>query len=175
MSRDTSIRRAEVSHRRVLMIGGVVCLLWASAFDPAIAHHGFGGSYDVSQAIYVPGRVVAVRIGMPHSLVTIEVSALPPSAKTLATLPMAQEFQGRLATPMPYLKLTLVVEFPPVARFLDLAPEIQINDSIAVIAFRNCFAPHQLRGQWIQLASGRVVVREGRMQSETQRCKSSAR
>jgi hypothetical protein len=168
-------RSIDISHRRAFIFASVVSFLYASTCGSAIAHHGFGGSYDVSQAIYLPGRVVAARIGMPHSLVTIEVSAQPPSAKTLATLPMAQEFQGRLTTPTTYLKQTLVVEFPPVARFLDLAPEIQINDSIAVIVFRNCFAPHQLRGQWIQLASGRVVVREGRMQSETQGCKSSVR
>jgi hypothetical protein len=139
---------------------------------PAVrAHHGFGGRYDTQRAIYVAGEVVRARVGMPHPVLALRVAAdlaLPAGAAELG--PDAEEFRSRLVVREPDRGQTLEIEFPPVARFLDLGPELRAGDHVAVIVLRNCNAPHPLRGQWIRLASGRVVVRQGRMQTEVAGC-----
>lgn len=68
------------------------------------------------------------------------------------------------------LGTSIEIEFPPVDRFFELEGRIRPGDRIAVIALRNCEAPHQLRGQWIAPPDGPAVVREGRMQSEIDGC-----
>jgi hypothetical protein len=151
----------------VRSIGGVFVAASCAAAAPALAHHGFGGRYDTRVAIYLAGTVSRVRIGMPHPVIELRVS-LPPVLPT--GLPEAAEFEPRLLMRPEDQAQTREVEFPPVARFLELGPEIKPGDRIALIALRNCVAPHQLRGQWIQLASGRVVVRQGRMQNEVEGC-----
>jgi hypothetical protein len=148
-------------------IGGVVVAGSSAGAAPALAHHGFGGRYDTRVAIYLAGTVTRVRIGMPHPVIELRVS-LPPVLPM--GLPEAAEFEPRLLMRPDDQAQTREVEFPPVARFLELGPEIKSGDHIALIALRNCVAPHQLRGQWIQLASGRVVVRQGRMQNEVEGC-----
>jgi hypothetical protein len=152
----------------VRSLGGVfVAVSCGGAAAPARAHHGFGGRYDTRVAIYLAGTVSRVRIGMPHPVIELRVS-LPPVLPT--GLPEAAEFEPRLLMRPEDQAQTREVEFPPVARFLELGPEIKPGDRIALIALRNCAAPHQVRGQWIQVASGRVVVRQGRMQNEVEGC-----
>jgi hypothetical protein len=148
-------------------IGGVVVAGSSAGAAPALAHHGIGGRYDTRVAIYLAGTVSRVRVGMPHPVVELRVS-LPPMLPT--GLPEAAEFEPRLLMRPEDQARTREVEFPPVARFLELGPEIKPGDRIALIALRNCAAPHQLRGQWIQLASARVVVRQGHMQNEVEGC-----
>lgn len=135
--------------------------------NTAFAHHGFGGRYDTRVAIYLAGTVHRARVGMPHPVIELRVSlpAAPPTG-----LSEGAEFEPRLVMRLEDQAQMRAVEFPPVARFLELGPEIKRGDRIAIIAFRNCLAPHQLRGQWIQLRSGRVVVRQGRMQNEVEGC-----
>lgn len=132
-----------------------------------LAHHGFGGRYDTSQAIWLEGPVETVRVGMPHPRLWLRV-AVP--AVRPAALPQGAEFEPRLVLRAEDVGQLREIEFPPVSRFLDVAPEVKPGDAVAVIAFRNCLPPHQLRGQWLRLASGRVVVREGRMQTEVMGC-----
>jgi hypothetical protein len=63
------------------------------------------------------------------------------------------------------------IEFPPVAVFFALNEKVKPRDRVGVIAYRNCLAPHQLRGQWVQTAGGDVVYRPaGRMQSTVEKC-----
>jgi hypothetical protein len=151
----------------VRSIGGVLGAGSCAGAAPALAHHGFGGRYDTRAAIYLAGTVSRARVGMPHPVIELRVS-LPPALPT--GLPEAAEFEPRLVMRPEDQAQTRAVEFPPVARFLELGPEIKPGDRISLIALRNCVAPHQLRGQWVQLASGRVVVRQGRMQNEVEGC-----
>ncbi len=150
--------------RRRAFLGWAVTSAWPGI---ALAHHGFGGRYDISQAIWLAGQVESARIGMPHPVLRLRVAAAP---QRPTALKLAAEFEPRLVLRPQDAGQLREIEFPPVARFLELGPEIKPGDALAVIAWRNCSPPHQLRGQWVQLASGRVVVREGRMQTEVQGC-----
>jgi hypothetical protein len=153
--------------RRSVLAGGIGLLAgWAPA--AALAHHGFGGRYDTRRPIWLQGEVQRVRIGMPHPELALRLPAAP--ALPAEPGPEAAEFMPRLVLRPEDRGAVRELEFPPVARFLELGPAIAVGDTVAVIALRNCLPPHQLRGQWIRLASGRVVVRQGRMQSEVDGC-----
>jgi hypothetical protein len=163
----TATRRSLLRRLAQVALGGVSM---AGGLSPssADAHHGFGGRYDTSRPIWLEGEVVRVRIGMPHSVVSLRVHeslTLPADAG-----PEAAEFMPSLVLRAEDRGAVREVEFPPVARFLDLGADLLVGHKVAVVALRNCSAPHQLRGQWLRLASGRVVVREGRMQTEVRGC-----
>lgn len=148
--------------RRIFLAGAGLGIGW-----PALvrAHHGFGGRYDTSRAILLAGRVERLRIGMPHPWIVLRVDDDAASG-----IGAPREFEGRIVRRDEDRGQLREVEFPPVARFLELGPELRVGDRVVVIALRNCQAPHQLRGQWIRLASGREVLREGRMQTEVAGC-----
>jgi hypothetical protein len=157
-----------IARRRVLALGAGSVLAAGLLPAPARAHHGFGGRYDTSRPIWLQGEVVRARIGMPHPLLALRVSATPSLPADAG--PEAAELVPRLVLRPEDRGAVRELEFPPVARFLELGSDVRVGDMVAVIALHNCVAPHQLRGQWIRLASGRVVVREGRMQNEVAGC-----
>jgi hypothetical protein len=125
-----------------------------------LAHHGFSGRYDRSAPVWLAGTVTAASFGLPHSVITLTPdTTLPPDVG---------EFADGLVTWTGADPVT--VEFPPVARFFDIGDMIAVGDRIGLVALRNCDEPHQLRGQWVQPATGVPVVREGRMQEEVAGC-----
>jgi hypothetical protein len=152
--------------RRALLIGGsAACGL--SAAIPSAAHHGFGGRYDVSRPIWLQGVVHAASFRPPHPTIMLEADR---DIRRPDALPDGAEFLNRLVTRDEDRGQRLEIEFPPVGLFFNLADRVRTGQTIAVVALRNCAAPHQLRGQWIRLADGSVVVRQGRMQSEVDAC-----
>lgn len=155
--------------RRLMLAQGAVAFTAAILANNrgALAHHGFGGRYLVTQPIYLEGVVRAASFRPPHPTISLAVStslrrpsALAGGDEFLDSLVVREEDRGRL----------LDVEFPPVGLFFGLADRVRTGDAIAVVAYRNCGAPHQLRGQWIRLADGGTVVRSGRMQTEVRDC-----
>ncbi|MGL4234582.1 DUF6152 family protein [Tabrizicola sp.] len=134
----------------------------------ALAHHGFGGSYDRAAPVYLEGTVADAYFGQPHPEVELQVDT---QAQLPTTLPTdAEEFAVGLQAWSPELAETVTIEFPPVGRFFDLDGRVAVGDRVALIALRNCEAPHQLRGQWIALADGTEVVRQGTTQTEVTGC-----
>ncbi len=131
---------------------------------PAAAHHGFSGRYDASRPIYLAGTVVRAAFQPPHPVLTLSVTVV-------AALPTGTEFDGRLIQRPEDQGQRREVEFPPVQLFYGLAPRIAVGDRVGVIVYRNCLAPHQLRGQWIRLADGAIVARSGRIQGEGEGCR----
>ena len=146
-------------HRRVLV--GLPLALLAT---PVQAHHGFSGRYDAAQPIFLAGTVVRAAFQPPHPTLILRI------AEEIA-LPNGTEFDGRLIRRPQDQGQLREVEFPPVQLFYALASRIALGDRVAVIAYRNCAAPHQLRGQWIRLRDGSIVVRSGRMQSDVEACR----
>jgi hypothetical protein len=158
--------------RRAILLGfsasGAGLLLIPESF----AHHGFGGSYDTSRPLYLRGQVASMRPSMPHPQLTLTISnplIMPGS------LPQAQEWHGRLQIRPEDAGKRLTVEFPPISTFLDLRPEQVIRTAVEVIVYRNCFAPFQLRGQWLRLSNGEIRQRMGRVQTEVASCTPSAK
>ncbi len=47
----------------------VVVLVWCL---PAVAHHSFGGTYDVSKTTSIEGTIVQISLRMPHSFFHVE-------------------------------------------------------------------------------------------------------
>jgi len=62
------------------------------------------------------------------------------------------------------------IEFPPVGSFFGLGRIVSVGDRVAVIAYRNCNAPNQLRGQWIIPKTGAPVAYAGQAQQEVEGC-----
>ncbi|MGL4576724.1 MAG: DUF6152 family protein [Burkholderiaceae bacterium] len=153
-----------VTGRRNALLG-LAALLTIPGF--ARAHHGFGGRYDTSKPIYLSGAVVSSRWGMPHPVLQLRVASVDAPPRDL---PQSEEFANRLVVRREDANQTRTVEFPPVRVFLELEDQIKAGQSLSIIALRNCDAPHQLRGQWMMLPGGRVVVRTGRVQTEVAGC-----
>jgi len=126
----------------------------------------------MSQPLWIEGTVTEAYFGQPHPEVTIRTAATmaPPSrAPDLAgvtniiggrSLSIRPETRGREVT----------IEFPPVSAFFRMGRSVSPGERVAVIAYRNCEAPHQLRGQWIQLAGEAPVARAGRVQYQVEGC-----
>ncbi len=152
--------------RAVLLATGAFAL----GLAPARAHHGFGGRYDRTRPIYLEGVVRTASFRPPHPTVTIDVDA---SQRRPAALPSGDEFMVTLVLREEDRGRSVEVEFPPVSRFFGLGERIRVGERIAIVALRNCAAPHQLRGQWIRLADGTTVVRSGPMQTEVEGCSNS--
>jgi Family of unknown function (DUF6152) len=148
----------------------VVALAAVLGCGPLWAHHGFGGRYDRANPVILEGRVEAARWRPPHPMLTLRVveGAEPLELPGLGDLAehapkpptVTTHFRGR----------SVDIEFPPVQRFFGLADRIRVGDRVAVVALRNCDEPHQLRGQYVRLADGHVVLRSGRMQREVSGC-----
>jgi hypothetical protein len=154
LPRAEPLRSMCVINRRVL----AAALLLGPA--SAKAHHGFGGRYDTSRPIWLAGRVVRASFSPPHPVLAVAVAnegvrALPN--------PLPAELSG---TPAPRAELngqTVEIEFPPVQTFYALGQRVAVGAEVEIIALRNCAAPHQLRSQWIRLADGAVILRDGRL------------
>ncbi|MBO6756405.1 MAG: hypothetical protein JJ902_08770 [Roseibium sp.] len=139
----------------------------AAVARPALAHHGFTGTYDNARPIYVAGEVVEATFRRPHPVIELRVDTelqppkdLPEGEEFADLLDVREEDRGRIVD----------VEYPPVGLFFNLEGRIAAGDRIATIVFQNCRPPHQLRGQWLRLADGETVVRRGRMQTEDAGC-----
>jgi hypothetical protein len=149
--------------RKWLLIFG----LWLLVFDSSNAHHGFGGLYDRGTPIILVGTVTEAQFTPPHPKITLKLDLVE---QTPPDMPNVKEFEDGLAFWAQNGDQTTQIEFPPVSLFFDLASSVKPGDRITVIALRNCNAPYQLRGQWIQLANGKSVLRRGRMQTEVKGC-----
>jgi hypothetical protein len=158
--------------RRTLLLGFGVSGASLVLAPEAFAHHGFGGSYDASKPIYLRGQVATLRAGMPHPQVMLTVAKVQ---RIPDDLPQTQELIGKIQTRPEDAGKQVAVEFPPISAFLDLRPEQVIGTAVEVIVYRNCFAPFQLRGQWLRLSSGEIRQRMGRVQTEVASCTPSAK
>lgn len=146
----------------------LAAVLAASAIGAAAsAHHGFTGRYDTTRPVWLQGNVTRATFQYPHALLTLRLAPRgerperPASADFLSASPAVDPaLRGRSVT----------LEFPPISRFNSLNGRIRAGDSVRVVAFRNCLAPHQLRVQWIRLADGSDVARSGRVQTEVAGC-----
>jgi hypothetical protein len=147
----------------------VLLALAAGAFGagPSFAHHGFTGRYDRSRPIALTGIVTRASFAPPHPTITLRVEAAEPPELDAAA---RAEFAGPVAARPEDVGRTLEVEFPPVRAFFDLGGQVRAGDRVAIVALRNCAPPHQLRSQWIRLASGSVVHRAGRMSVQVDGC-----
>lgn len=137
------------------------------AATAALAHHGFGGSYDRSAPVYLEGTVQRAYFGQPHAELVLTVDAAVQSATLDET---AQAFADGLTFWRAEFGASPEIELPPVRLFFDLETRVRPGDRIAIIALRNCDPPHQLRAQWIAPPAGEPVVRRGRMQTEVSGC-----
>lgn len=149
-----------------------LAMLLAALAAPASAHHGFTGRYDASRPLWIEGVVTRAYFGQPHAEVVIrtEPTLAPPTTRPALgsaadiigdrPLEVRADTRGRVVR----------IEFPPVAAFFALGTSVSVGDRVAVIAYRNCEAPHQLRGQWIRPESGRPTVRSGRVQAQVEGC-----
>jgi hypothetical protein len=136
------------------------------------AHHGFGGEYDGSSPLWIEGVVNEMKVSHPHPELRITVSSAtrPTSLSNLETLggesilPILKSIQARAGT-------TITVEFPPVANFFQINERVKVGERVSIIAYRNCLAPHQIRGQWARNEHGEVVTRpRGNMQRTVRGC-----
>jgi len=156
-----------IKHLCLLAALSAFMMILSTVYRPAVAHHGFGGEYERGAPVYLEGTVVHSYFGYPHAEIVLEADRRVQAA----TLPAsAAEFEDGLTFWRAGLGARPEIEFPPVALFFDLDGRIAAGDRVAVIALRNCEAPHQLRGQWIAPADGAPVVRSGRVQTEVQTC-----
>jgi hypothetical protein len=152
------------------MIERRVFLLALAGLAPAWkahAHHGFGGRYDRSRPIWLSGTVTRIGAAPPHP--TIELRVEPGAVPELPREAIA-EFSGPVVTRAEDAGATRTIEFPPVRTFFDLGGQVRAGDRVAILALRNCSPPHQLRSQWIRLASGVIVRRAGRMSGQVDGC-----
>ena len=146
--------------------------LLISGVSAALAHHGFTGRYDISAPLWIEGEVTKVYFGQPHAELTIRTSAdlsLPDAAPDLAGADDVITAQA-LAVREDTKAREIEIEFPPIRIFFDLGSSVSVGDRVAVIAFRNCEPPHQLRGQWIKPQDGAPVARSGRLQYQVEGC-----
>ena len=142
------------------------------AASSASAHHGFTGRYDVSAPLWVEGEVVRAYFGRPHAEIAIRTAPdLSPPVQT-PEIGAGRDVidPGALAVRDDTRGREVEVELPPLRMFFDLGRRVAVGDRIAVIAFRNCEAPHQLRGQWVRPADGPPVVRGGTVQYQVRGC-----
>jgi hypothetical protein len=133
--------------------------LAATAAPAAPAHHGFTGRHDTDRPIWLTGVVTALSASPPHPSIALRVdaeAAAPPGTRPV-------EFTGALAVRPEDRGQTVQIEFPPVAAFHALGQSVRVGDRVQIMALRNCRPPNQLRSQWIRLADGAVVQREGRL------------
>lgn len=139
---------------------------------PVLAHHGFTGRYDLSAPIWLEGSVTEVYFGQPHPEITLQTDdelSLPTGELDLAGARDTIDI-GLLSVRPDTRSRAVTVQFPPVAVFFELGSSVSVGDRIAIIAFRNCGEPHQLRGQWLRLNTAEPVARPGRVSYQVDGC-----
>jgi hypothetical protein len=151
-----------MNKRHVIAVLSAAAALGSSV---ALAHHGFTGEYDSSTPLWIEGTVTKVTFSPPHPTMVIRLQrdARPTPPSPLP--PEANKAPALLAD-----RATAEVEFPPIGTFYALGEKVKIGDKVSLIALRNCKPPHQLRSQWIRIASQEVVTRDGRMSYMVARC-----
>ena len=140
----------------------------------ANAHHGFTGRYDLSAPIWIEGVVTQAYFGRPHATLTLRTAsdmALPARRPDPANAKETIVVE-RLGIRKDTIGREIVIEFPPVSQFFELGSSVAVGSRVSVIAFRNCDAPHQLRGQWIltDKPGAQPVARAGRSSYQVERC-----
>lgn len=138
------------------------CVLLAVLPAAVMAHHGFGGRYDRTAPVLVDGVVVSAYFGQPHPEITLETDPAPSGATSLP-----EHFAAGL---VPWSEATATVEFPPIGTFFGLDGHVGVGDRVAIVAYRNCDPPHQLRGQWISVEAYGEAEASGRVQTEVDGC-----
>jgi hypothetical protein len=151
-------------------------LAFATTLTTAFAHHGFTGRYNIAQPVWIEGEVVRVYFGQPHPLVTVRTAANMSAPTQRPALGAAADSIGdrALVVRADTRGREVRIEFPPVQMFFDLDRKVAVGDRVAIIAFRNCNAPHQLRGQWIQPKTGNAIARGGRVKYQVEGCPAAA-
>ncbi|MCR9195258.1 MAG: DUF6152 family protein [Hyphomonas sp.] len=157
------------NRREILTLLAGTAAATLAATIPAFAHHGFTGRYDDARPIYIEGVVRSASFRRPHPVIEMQVDE---DLRTPTDLPEGEEFADLVEVREADRGRIIDVEYPPVGLFFGLEGRIAPRDRIATIVFQNCRPPHQLRGQWIRLPDGAVVVRRGRMQTEQAGCSS---
>jgi hypothetical protein len=151
----------------------VAALSGAALLNPmAQAHHGFTGRYDVSQPLWIEGQVRDAYFGQPHPTLTI---ATPQTLAAPANRPELTAISDVIASSKLVVRddtlgQTITIEFPPTRAFFNLGSAVKVGDTVRVVAFRNCEAPHQLRGQWVLPETGPAIARSGRVQYQVEGC-----
>lgn len=137
---------------------------WAAA---AQAHHGRTGAYDVSVPIAIEGVVTQAAFAPPHPSIVVQVPARrgPDAGAGMpgyegAGVVVRSADAGRAVT----------VEFSPLPQFNALSERVRPGQTIRIMAFRNCRAPHQLRGHWVRTADGTVAMRDTRPTAAVNGC-----
>lgn len=138
-----------------LTVSAMYCLGLAT---PLSAHYGVTGEYDGAVPIVLAGTVGAATFPPPHPVITMQVD--------VADLP-----KGPPGRPENYHGAPVVrpedpgqrhaVELAPARMFYALADQLEVGDSLTVVALRNCAPPHQLRSSWLQLSDGPVLSYDG--------------
>jgi hypothetical protein len=164
----------QITRRLVVgnVLGSTLALPLAISFaQPARAHHGFTGRYDVTSPFWIEGEVVRAAFAPPHPVITVRLAA---AVLPTGELPQAPEMAGALRLPAGAAGQTIEVEFPPVQAFFQLGASVTIGQRVAMVAMRNCLPPHQMRSQWIRTAGGAaggaVITRPGRMSGQVNGC-----
>lgn len=157
---------------RILLASCIASSAGALFSWEAKSHHGFDGRYDLSAPVWLQGLVVHSYFGQPHAELVIETSpdlAVPDQIPDLAAaasflapgaLTVRPETRGR------HIK----VELPPTSQFFTLGQSIADRDTVALIALRNCEAPHQLNVQWVQVGDDPPVARSRPMSYMASEC-----
>lgn len=139
-----------------------------------LAHHGFTGRYDLSQPVWVRGQVIQAYFGQPHPTLTIQTAPdmTVPTVKPDPASARAVIDVNRLTVRAETRGSAVLVEFPPTSAFFNLDRSVNVGDTVSVIAFRNCDAPHQLRGQWLlaDKAGSSPVLRANRQSYQVDNC-----
>lgn len=157
--------------RALPILSGILLLTAPLATN---AHHGFTGRYDLSAPLWIEGVVTQAYFGRPHATLTLRTptdmalpARKPDPANAKDTI-----IVDRLAVRDDTRGREIVIEFPPVSQFFELGSSVAVGGKVSVIAFRNCDAPHQLRGHWIltDKAGAQPVARPGRLSYQVERC-----
>jgi hypothetical protein len=129
---------------------------------PVSAHHGNRGRFDVSKPYWVEGVITRVYFGQPHPLIAVRTQKSLAAPAKRPDIGVADAIGTRTIGVLPDTRGREVeIEFSAIPLILELDGKIKPGDRIALIVFRNCDAPHQLRGQWLQLGSNAPIARPG--------------
>lgn len=152
-------------------VGATLGLLLTSTITLQ-AHHGFTGRYALSEPVWLEGVVAKAYFGQPHAEVTVRTPTAMSAPEEELDLAGARDTidPRRLMVRADTRGKDIEVEFPPITRFFALRRSVAVGDRVAIIAFRNCAAPHQLRGQWIRAEGMAPVARPGRVSYQVDRC-----
>ncbi|KFC68226.1 hypothetical protein FF80_01950 [Devosia sp. LC5] len=132
-----------------------------------LAHHGISGSYDTSAPIVLIGTVTQATFSPPHPVISLRVEGTEVSD---LAVDRPDEFNGPFTVRAEDVGTVQEVEFSPVSMFYDLRDDIEVGDSVVILALRNCLAPNELRSSWIQLPDGQVHSYTGGLHEKVDGC-----